>query len=119
MEFGAHGSAHVTRLETARLAKHVYHLLVVRVPERDAVLESLHRDGVGAGIHYPKLLQWQEAWTNTADRDATPHAAALATSILSLPVFPGITERQIERTVEALRSATGQQHNFVSTLERN
>src|SRR6185295_19823612 len=92
---------HVTRLQTHRLARHVHHLLVVRVAERDSVLESLHRAGIGAGIHYPRLIQWQDAWTQTADRDATPNAATLATSILSLPVFPGITHRQIERTVEA------------------
>jgi dTDP-4-amino-4,6-dideoxygalactose transaminase len=87
------------------------------VADRDNVLTSLHEAGIGAGVHYPKLIQWQEAWSYTASHDATPHAAGLATSILSLPLFPGITDRQINRTVDALARVTAREQDFITTSE--
>jgi dTDP-4-amino-4,6-dideoxygalactose transaminase len=109
----------VTRLQTSRHARHVHHLLVVRVAEREHVLESLHHAGIGAGVHYPKLIQWQDAWTATAKPVETPHAAALANSVISLPLFPGITTQQIERTVEALTDATDSLLDVEAASERN
>jgi dTDP-4-amino-4,6-dideoxygalactose transaminase len=109
----------VIRLETSRHARHVHHLLVVRVAERDSVLESLQHAGIGAGVHYPKLIQWQDAWTAAAKPIETPHAAALANSVISLPLFPGITSQQIERTVLALTDATDSLLSLKAASERN
>ena len=108
----------IVRLETLASARHVHHLLVVRVARRDTVLHLLHDEGIGAGVHYPSLIQWQDAWNYPTDRDATPHAAALATSVLSLPLFPGITNDQIERTVRALASVTERVGNLSAEPER-
>lgn len=86
--------------------RHVWHLYVVRVPERDRVLESLHQQGVGAGIHYPVPLHLMPPFAGGRDRRGEfPVAEALADSILSLPMYPQITADQQTRTAAALRSA--------------
>jgi len=84
----------------------VWHLYVVRVPERDAVLSALHAAGIQAGVHYPVPLHLSGAY---AARGFTlgsfPVAEAAAGRILSLPLFPHITAVQQEMVAEALRGA--------------
>lgn len=82
---------------------HVWHLYVVRVPNRDEVLHGLHAAGVGAGIHYPQPVHLTGAFaTPDTPAGSFPVAERAATEILSLPMFPGITVEQQERTVAAL-----------------
>ena len=86
--------------------EHVWHLYVVRVPRRDAVLEALHERGIGAGIHYPVPIHLQGALASLGHGPGDfPVAEAAARTILSLPLFPGITELQQVRVVDALRDA--------------
>jgi dTDP-4-amino-4,6-dideoxygalactose transaminase len=86
----------------------VWHLYVVRVPRRDAVLDRLHAAGVGAGIHYPYPLHLLGAYADLGHRaGAFPEAEAAAAEILTLPLFPGITEDQQARVVEELVAAVG------------
>ncbi|MFC1706211.1 DegT/DnrJ/EryC1/StrS family aminotransferase [Planctomycetota bacterium] len=86
--------------------EHVFHLYVIQVPKRDEVLASLQQDGVFAGIHYPVPLHLQGVFQHLANgRGSFPVAERLADSILSLPLFPGITERQQQYTVDMLRKA--------------
>ncbi|MDR7160372.1 DegT/DnrJ/EryC1/StrS family aminotransferase [Arthrobacter sp. BE255] len=84
----------------------VWHLYVVRVPERDALLSALHAAGIQAGVHYPVPLHLSGAY---AARGFTlgsfPVAEAAAGRILSLPLFPHITAVQQEMVAEALRGA--------------
>jgi dTDP-4-amino-4,6-dideoxygalactose transaminase len=85
---------------------HVWHLYVVRVPRRDEVLRSLHDQGIGAGIHYPRPLHLEGAFRELGyERGDLPVAERLADEILSLPLYPEITQGQQERVVEALRKA--------------
>lgn len=85
---------------------HVWHLFVVRVPERDRVLAALHAAGIGAGIHYPVPIHLQPAFAHLGHRAGDfPRAEAAATEILSLPLFPGITTEQQDRVVDTLREA--------------
>ena len=85
--------------------EHVWHLYVVRVPNRDAVLRHMNHAGVGAGIHYPTPIHLQPAfWSLGHGPGAFPVAESSAGQILSLPIFPGITAEQQERVVEALIS---------------
>ena len=86
-------------------AGHVYHLLVVRVPHRDRVFGALKAKGIGVGIHYPTPIHLQPACHLLGRRGQLPHAENLAATILSLPLFPGISAGQIERSVEGLASA--------------
>ncbi|MBO0728039.1 MAG: DegT/DnrJ/EryC1/StrS family aminotransferase [Acidimicrobiaceae bacterium] len=85
---------------------HVWHLYVVEVDERDRVLESLLRAGVGAGIHYPTPLHLSEAFEHLGYRSGDfPVAESMAERILSLPLYPGITDGIVDRVVEVLSRA--------------
>jgi dTDP-4-amino-4,6-dideoxygalactose transaminase len=85
---------------------HVWHLYVVRVPRRDAVLAHLHEQGIAAGIHYPVPAHLHEATRHLGyGRGDFPEAEQQADEILSLPLFPGITAADQERVVRALASA--------------
>lgn len=86
--------------------EHVWHLYVVRVPERDRVLEALHAAGIGAGIHYPRPVHLQGAFAHLGHVEGDfPVSEAAAASILSLPIYPGITASQQEQVADALRGA--------------
>jgi len=76
--------------------RHVYHLYVVRSNRRDALLEHLQTNGIGAGIHYPIPLHRQPAYLDLGYGDVSlPHTEAAAGQVLSLPVYPEITENQL------------------------
>lgn len=87
-----------TELKTPTAAaniRHVYHLYVVRSVERDALLARLHAAGVSAGIHYPVPLHRQPAYLALGYGDVTlPVTERIASEVLSLPIFPEITEEQ-------------------------
>jgi dTDP-4-amino-4,6-dideoxygalactose transaminase len=83
----------------------VFHLFVVELDDRDAVLGRLREDGVGAAVHYPVPVHRQPAWSALGEPGAFPAAERLAQRALSLPVFPGITAAEVDRVVGALRAA--------------
>lgn len=96
----------VRRPVTLEGNEHVWHLYVVRVPERDRVLRLLHEAGIGAGVHYPVPIHLQGAFTSLGlGAGAFPIAERAATEILSLPMFPEITPGQQERVVDELQKA--------------
>ncbi len=75
-----------------RQARHVYHLYVVRVPERDRVRALLAEAGIGTGIHYPVPVHQQPAYRGGAVvAGPLPETERAAQEILSLPMFPGLT----------------------------
>jgi dTDP-4-amino-4,6-dideoxygalactose transaminase len=85
---------------------HVWHLYVIRVDRRDEVLADLRAHGVGAGVHYPIPLHRQPVFSHLGlPAEAFPVASDAAARLLSLPLFPGITEAQQERVVATLRAA--------------
>jgi dTDP-4-amino-4,6-dideoxygalactose transaminase len=85
---------------------HVWHLYVVQVSNRDAVLTALRAAGVGAGIHYPIPIHLQGSFAELGLGPGTfPVAEEAAGRVLSLPLFAEITETQQERVVDALRAA--------------
>jgi dTDP-4-amino-4,6-dideoxygalactose transaminase len=94
-------------IELPRVAagnEHVFHLYVVRVPERDQVVKELNAAGIGAGIHYPKPVHLLPAYAHLGHRpDAFPVAEQLASEIMSLPLYPGLTAGQQEQVAAALR----------------
>ena len=86
--------------------EHVWHLFVVRVPNRDEVLKRLHAAGIGAGVHYPTPIHLQGAFAHLGHRIGDfPVAERAAAEILSLPLFPEITPEQQQRVVTELQRA--------------
>jgi dTDP-4-amino-4,6-dideoxygalactose transaminase len=91
--------------------EHVWHLYVVRVADRDAVLAELNAAGVGAGIHYPVPVHHTGAFAESEYRPGDfPVTERAAEEILSLPLYPGITVGQQERVVEVLSAAMERRH---------
>lgn len=98
-----HDLPDVIRPRTLDGNEHVWHLYVVRVPERDRILKELHAAGIGAGIHYPAPIHLTPAFTGLGySEGAFPNAEGAAGQLLSLPLFAEITTSQQERVVSAL-----------------
>lgn len=82
---------------------HVWHLYVVRVPERDRVVAELNAFGIGAGIHYPVPVHLHGAYDHLGYRRGDfPVAERAAGKILSLPIYPGIDASQQAEVVRNL-----------------
>jgi dTDP-4-amino-4,6-dideoxygalactose transaminase len=85
----------------------VYHLYVIEVDaaRRDALRESLDARGIDTGIHYPIPLHLQAAYEHLDYAEgAFPIAEAKAKQIVSLPIYPELTDQQQDAIVEAVRS---------------
>ncbi len=86
--------------------EHVWHLYVVRVGDRDEVLDRLRAQGIGASVHYPVPVHRTPAMGVLGyEEGSMPRTELAATEILSLPIFPGITVQQQERVAEVVRDA--------------
>ena len=93
---------------TAPGNEHVWHLYAIRVPRRDDVLRFLHDEGIGAGIHYPVPVHLQPAFRHLGYGPGDfPVAEAAARQLLSLPLYPQITQEQQVRVADAVRRALG------------
>ncbi|OGG99689.1 MAG: erythromycin biosynthesis sensory transduction protein eryC1 [Candidatus Lambdaproteobacteria bacterium RIFOXYD1_FULL_56_27] len=83
---------------------HIFHLYVVRTQQREALMKHLGERGVGVGIHYPipifRLGAYQDQNYDPAE---FPNADLFKDQILSLPMFPEITEAQINEVVGAVK----------------
>ena len=85
---------------------HVYHLYVVRTDRRDELRELLQADGVSTAIHYPTPIHLTAAYADVGlGRGALPVAEALAGSILSLPLWPGMSDATLEQLAESVARA--------------
>lgn len=89
---------------------HVYHLYVIRVTEaspieRTTLQAALADMGIQTGIHYPIPCHLQPAFHHLRySAGDFPHAEALSQDVLSLPMYPGLTDEQIYRVASAIRS---------------
>jgi dTDP-4-amino-4,6-dideoxygalactose transaminase len=83
--------------------RHVYHLYVVRVPDRDHTMAQLKEKGIGAGIHYPIPLHLQPAYAHlNLKKGAFPVAEKVVASIVSLPMFAEMTNAMVDETAAAV-----------------
>jgi dTDP-4-amino-4,6-dideoxygalactose transaminase len=81
----------------------IYHLYVVQVENRDAVQAALAKENIGTGIHYPIPLHLQKAYANQGYRVGDfPVTEKAAERILSLPMFPTLSEADQVRVVQTL-----------------
>ncbi len=84
--------------------EHVYHLYVIQVPNRDKVQAALKEARVETGIHYPIPLHEQPAYARFGHKPGDyPISHDLGPKILSLPMYPELTEEQIHYVVDTLK----------------
>ncbi|MEG4108764.1 DegT/DnrJ/EryC1/StrS family aminotransferase [Microcoleus sp. S13_C5] len=93
---------------------HIYHLYVIKITEesslakpskridRNTLQEKLAQHGIQTGIHYPVPCHLQPAYQNLGNRGDFPRAETLCEQILSLPMYPGLSNTQIEQVVRAI-----------------
>jgi dTDP-4-amino-4,6-dideoxygalactose transaminase len=92
--------------EEQTYARAVYHLFVVRHPRRDALQAALQERGVATLIHYPIPLHLQPAFAGLGgQRGDFPVTERACGEILSLPLYPELTEQQARAVCDALRDA--------------
>ncbi len=83
--------------------EHVYHLYVVQVEGREYLQAELSARGIGTGIHYPLPIHLQEAYRDRGFKPgAFPVTEAAAKRVLSLPMYPEMTEADVRRVAAAV-----------------
>jgi len=98
--------AGVVPLREQPYARAVFHLFVVRHPRRDALLAALREQGVGTLIHYPIPLHRQPVFASLGGRPGDmPVAEKASAEVLSLPLYPELTDEQAGLVVRAVRAA--------------
>lgn len=98
----------VTTPHEASNVRHVYHLFVIRTRHRDDVVANLKSKRIGVGIHYPIPLHRQPAYLDLGYGNVSlPLTEKIADEIVSLPMFPELTNDQIFRVAEAVKEVTG------------
>jgi dTDP-4-amino-4,6-dideoxygalactose transaminase len=90
--------------------RHIYHLYVIETDRRDEMLQYLNEAGVDAKTHYPIAIHQQEGypWGKPADEDVSlPLTEKSAASVISLPMFPELTEAEIDYVIGMVRAWQG------------
>jgi dTDP-4-amino-4,6-dideoxygalactose transaminase len=88
--------------------RHVYHLFVVTVADRDAFRDALDGAGVQTLVHYPRPIHHQPAYERLGGGgDRLRECERLSAQVVSLPLFPELEEREVEAVITAVRGAAG------------
>jgi len=104
----AFAGSSVIPVATAPGRRHVYHLYVVRVKDRDTMIGQLGDRGIASGIHYPFPLHLQPAYEYLGMGEGTcPHAEKVIREIISLPIFPELTDEMVDEVAAAVIEFNG------------
>jgi dTDP-4-amino-4,6-dideoxygalactose transaminase len=87
-------------------AGHVYHLFVVRAPDRDRLQRQLETDGIETLVHYPLPIPRQQAFAHMAPADC-PIAARACAEVLSLPLHHALSNDELDSVVSAVKGHDG------------
>jgi UDP-2-acetamido-2-deoxy-ribo-hexuluronate aminotransferase len=86
----------------------VYNLYTVRARRRDELKLHLATLGIGSGVYYPVALHLQQCFEELGGKPgALPAAEGLCEEVLSLPVFPELSEAQVDHVIDAIRGFYG------------
>lgn len=89
---------------TAGYAEHIFHLYVVRVSDRESLMEYLKERGIATGLHYPIPIHLQPAYAELGyGRGDFPVTEAYAETIVSLPIFPELDDDKVAYVAGAIR----------------
>ncbi len=84
---------------------HVYHQYTIRTGHREAIQQALNAAGIASAVYYPIPLHRQEVYAGAWAGASFPQAEKAAAEVLSLPIYPELTEMQVERVCEVLCKA--------------
>lgn len=95
--------SNIRHVQETGCGTHVYHLFVVRVGDRDRVADSLKTKGIQPVIHYPIPIHLQDAYRDSGmGKGSFPVTEKAAGEILSLPMFPELTDDQANHVISVL-----------------
>ena len=84
---------------------HVYHLYVIRSPQRDALQAFLKSRGIGTLVHYPVPVHLQPAYKGRLPiGEGLPESERAAREVLSLPIYPGLSDEAVQTVIEAVQA---------------
>lgn len=91
--------------ETGRYNTHIFHQYVIRVKNRDELLDYLKRHDVGCGLYYPLPMHLQESLKSFGYKEGDlPETESAAKETLALPMFPELTEEEQDYVVNTIKS---------------
>ncbi len=86
-------------------ARHSYHLYVLRSVRRDGLQKHLRDNGIGTSIHYPMPVHFQKAYRHLGYKEGDlPQAERACREVLSLPLYPELTEEEVRYVASAVGS---------------
>ncbi len=104
------GVPELTLPETRAGARHVWHIFCIRHPQRDALAEHLSAAGVETLVHYPTPPHLTRAYAALGHGEGEfPVAETAATTSLSLPIGPHLTDTEVDRVVQAVSDFSSRQ----------
>jgi dTDP-4-amino-4,6-dideoxygalactose transaminase len=86
---------------------HVWHLFVVKTPQRSSLVQHLEAQGIETLIHYPSVIHQQLAYLGCVDGASTPVAERLQHQVLSLPISPVLESDQVDHVIDAINRWPG------------
>ena len=84
---------------------HVYHQYTLLSPKRDAIQKALNEAQIANAIYYPIPLHQQKAFADTCSGVKMPVSEKVAAECLSLPIFPELSDAQVDQILEVIGKA--------------
>lgn len=83
---------------------HVYHQYTVKTRDRERIIEALAKEGIASAIYYPVPLHKQDVYKKDYEGLILPHTEKVSEEVMSLPIFPELTEDEIKKVVSTVLS---------------
>ena len=83
---------------------HVFHLYVIKVKKRNALLKFMKSNGVTLGVHYPIPIHLQPAYKQQIIKSEMTNTENLSKNIVSLPIYPEIKKKELDKVVQLLKT---------------
>ncbi|MBD3670712.1 MAG: DegT/DnrJ/EryC1/StrS family aminotransferase [Gammaproteobacteria bacterium] len=86
---------------------HVYHQYTLLTDRRDDIMKALQEAGIGCAVYYPIPLHRQKAFAEVCQGVSLPVSEELASRCMALPIYPELTEEQVETVLGVIRGVMG------------
>jgi dTDP-4-amino-4,6-dideoxygalactose transaminase len=100
---GFASSANVVAPVERSVCRHVYHQFTIRATDRDALMQRLAAEEIGAVVYYPRALHLQQVYAHLGHKLGDfPETERAQDQVVSLPMYPELTSAQVYRVIESV-----------------